>query len=221
MDSHHCDIHVSLNTYGGEYKSISDDTLFSSVDLDLQGIDSKFVSHSLQPPFVNEDALLIQNDPQFSLIHTSLDDESEKVICQVFESFKDGSQSDCHVYMLVFDYYINDNDVDSSFFQLQSDLSTMVSPPLESYNPLSPLAHYSLYPNVFDTFVTPTTPLNSFNLVDHGCNQVQYGAIFQSIHYSRSIQLQIFHKLGGRCSNSEWSREWCISIFYPSTIWCV
>jgi len=54
------------------------------VNLDLQGIHLEFVSHGLQSPFVNRNALLIQNDPQFSLIHTSLDDESEKVSCQDF-----------------------------------------------------------------------------------------------------------------------------------------
>jgi len=84
LDNHHHGISLSINTYGGEYPSISDDIFSSSQGLDLQGINSKFVVHILRSTFMNWDASLIQNDHEYCLINTSLGDKSDVVNCQVF-----------------------------------------------------------------------------------------------------------------------------------------
>jgi len=80
--------------------------------------------------------------------------------------------------MFTFHHYIDENEVDSFLFHVQYD----APPPPEFFSPSSPLAHYSLYPDMFDNFVTPTTPLNPSNIYldDHGYNQVCDGVIIQS-----------------------------------------
>jgi len=77
LDIHHCDTPVSINTYGGECPIILDGIFSSSRGLDLQGIDSEPIYHNLKSPFVNWDTLLVHNDLEFYLIHTSLGDKSE------------------------------------------------------------------------------------------------------------------------------------------------
>lgn len=75
----HHDIHVSINTFCGEYTSTLDDIWYYLEDMDLQSIDLESVSHSLESPFVKHDVISISNDPICPLIHTYLDAKSEVV----------------------------------------------------------------------------------------------------------------------------------------------
>lgn len=60
--------------------------------------------------------------------------------------------------MPTFDHNTDENEFDRLFFQLQYDLSTSVAAPPESLNHSSYLAHYSLYPYMFDEFVILVVP---------------------------------------------------------------
>ena len=133
------------------------------------------------------DTLSIQNDPGIPLIHTSSNIKYEEVSRQYFEPLvyhvgEKQVQYEYHIGIHVFDHHTNDKNIDPLFLKVQSDLVTNCVPPPESFHPSSPLAHYSLYPYMFDKFVTPATPLNPFDiyLANHGCNHVQDGEILQS-----------------------------------------
>lgn len=95
---------------------------------------------------------------------------------------EDPSQSECCIGMPIFDHYTNGNDVDPLFFKVESYSSATASPPLDSFNPSSPLAHYSLKPYLFDKFVALEAPLNYFSPypTNCGCNKVQHGVLLQS-----------------------------------------
>jgi len=47
LENHHIEIHVSTNTCGDECPRKLDDIFSSSKDLDLQGVNLKFISHRL------------------------------------------------------------------------------------------------------------------------------------------------------------------------------
>lgn len=76
--------------------------------------------------------------------------------------------------MHVFNHYDGENNLMGYNMHDQSDLVIIAISPPKSFHPPSPLAHYSLYPDMCDTFVISTIYLNPFNLypVGHGCNQV-------------------------------------------------
>ena len=118
MENHHLYIHVSTNTNGDEFLSISDAIFSSLEDLYLQGINPKPTSNCLKYPFMGWDTLSIQDDPKILLIHTSLVDNPEEVSFHAFEPLiyplgeKQG-QYECHTHMPFFVHYTNDNDIDS------------------------------------------------------------------------------------------------------------
>lgn len=74
--------------------------------------------------------------------------------------------------MPIFDLYMNDTAIDLLFLQVQSNLVSTGALPPGPFHPSSPLAHYSLFQDMFDKFVIPTAPLNPLYiyLTDHGCN---------------------------------------------------
>ena len=95
-------------------------------------------------------------------------------------------QYEFYIKMLVLDHYDYKNnhmeqimDVDPFFLQAQSKLLTTGVSPLVSFHLSSPLVHYSLYLNVFDGFVIPTSSLNYLDPFPIGfdCNQVWEGVV--------------------------------------------
>lgn len=175
LDNHHHDIPVSTNTYGGEYPSILGDIFSSFEGLDFQDINLESISHSLQSPFLNWGAPLIQNYLESSLICKSLDEKYEGISFQILESSEERGQFECHIGMPIFDHYIDENEVDMLFLQVKYDLNSIFFLPLEYFNLSSSLEHYSLYLDNFDVSDKPAAHLNPFDLysADHGCNHVQ------------------------------------------------